>query len=86
LAVGDLVFFRTKRFAKYPTHVGIYIGEGNFIHSSSGHARIGVKVDSLQTDFYHKTFIGATRVKKSPEENSELTGFPEIPLNNSLNS
>jgi peptidoglycan DL-endopeptidase LytE len=86
LAVGDLVFFRTKRFAKYPTHVGIYIGEGNFIHSSSGHARIGVKIDSLQTDFYNKTFIGATRVKKSPEENSELTSFPEIPLNNSINS
>ena len=86
LAVGDLVFFRTKRFAKYPTHVGIYIGEGNFIHSSSGHARIGVKIDSLQTDFYNKTFIGATRVKKSAEENSELTSSPDIPVNSSLNS
>jgi peptidoglycan DL-endopeptidase LytE len=86
LAVGDLVFFRTKRYAKYPTHVGIYIGEGNFIHSSSGHARIGVKVDSLQTDFYNKTFIGATRVKKSPEENSEATGYPEGSPSHSFNS
>jgi len=86
LAVGDLVFFRTKRYAKYPTHVGIYIGEGNFIHSSSGHGRIGVKIDSLQTDFYNRTFIGAARVKKSPEENSELTGFPETPLTTALNS
>lgn len=86
LAVGDLVFFKTKRFAKYPTHVGIYIGEGNFIHSSSGHARIGVKIDSLQTDFYSRTFIGATRVKKSPEENSELTNFPEVPVKSSFSS
>ena len=86
LAVGDLVFFRTKRFAKYPTHVGIYIGDGNFIHSSSGHGRIGVKVDSLQTDFYNRTFIGATRVKKSAEENSELTRLPEIPLSSAFNS
>ena len=63
LSVGDLVFFKTKRYAKYPTHVGIYIGEGNFIHSSSAHARIGVTIDSLQTDFYNRAYIGATRVK-----------------------
>ena len=86
LAVGDLVFFRTKRYAKYPTHVGIYIGDGNFIHSSSGHARIGVKIDSLQTDFYNRTFIGATRVKKTPEESSEAAGFPYGPTNSSIKS
>ena len=69
LSVGDLVFFKTKRYAKYPTHVGIYIGEGNFIHSSSTQGRIGVKVDSLRSDFYNRTYIGATRVKKVAEEN-----------------
>ena len=68
LSIGDLVFFKTKRYANYPTHVGIYIGEGNFIHSSSGHARIGVKIDCLQTDFYNRTYIGATRVKELPDE------------------
>ena len=86
LSVGDLVFFRTKRFAKYPTHVGIYIGEGNFIHSSSGHGRIGVKVDSLQSDFYSRTFTGATRVKKTAEENSELTNYPDTPRNQNHSS
>ena len=35
LAVGDLVFFKTKPYAQYPTHVGIYIGNGQFIHTSS---------------------------------------------------
>jgi peptidoglycan endopeptidase LytE len=68
LSVGDLVFFKTKRYAKYPTHVGIYIGEGNFIHSSSTRARIGVTIDSLQTDFYNRAYIGATRVKKPSDE------------------
>jgi len=71
LAVGDLVFFKTKRYVKYPTHVGIYIGDDNFIHSSSNRNKLGVKVDALSSDFYSKTFIGATRVKKSPEDPAE---------------
>lgn len=71
LSVGDLVFFKTKRYAKYPTHVGIYIGDGNFIHSSSYHSKLGVKVDSLDSSYYARTFIGATRVKRPTEENPE---------------
>jgi cell wall-associated NlpC family hydrolase len=68
LAVGDLVFFKTKRYVKYPTHVGIYIGDGNFIHSSSTRSKLGVKVDALSSDFYSRTFVGATRVKKSTDD------------------
>lgn len=68
LAVGDLVFFKTKRYVKYPTHVGIYIGDGNFIHSSSTRCKLGVKVDALSSNYYSKTFVGATRVKKSTDE------------------
>lgn len=71
LAVGDLVFFKTKRYVKYPTHVGIYIGDGNFIHSSSTRNKLGVKVDALSSDFYTRTFVGATRVKKSPDDSAE---------------
>ena len=74
LAVGDLVFFKTKRYVKYPTHVGIYIGDGNFIHSSSGHGRIGVKIDALSSDYYTKAFTGATRIKDGLfEERSDAT-------------
>jgi peptidoglycan DL-endopeptidase LytE len=71
LAVGDLVFFKTKRYVKYPTHVGIYIGDGNFIHSSSNRCKLGVKIDALSSDFYSKTFVGATRVKKLPDDTAE---------------
>ena len=76
LSVGDLVFFKTKRYAKYPTHVGIYIGDGNFIHSSSYHSKLGVKVDSLDSSYYSKTYTGATRVKRPTEENPETTNAP----------
>jgi peptidoglycan DL-endopeptidase LytE len=75
LSIGDLVFFKTKRYAKHPTHVGIYIGEGNFIHSSSARARIGVTIDSLQTDFYNRTYVGATRVKKLSDGDLSDTPF-----------
>jgi peptidoglycan DL-endopeptidase LytE len=83
LAIGDLVFFKTKRYAKYPTHVGIFIGDGNFIHSSSGHNRLGVKIDSLSSDFYSRTYIGATRVKQTSDENAETTKTFENASNNS---
>ncbi|OPY73120.1 MAG: putative peptidoglycan endopeptidase LytE precursor [Syntrophorhabdus sp. PtaU1.Bin002] len=83
LSVGDLVFFRTKRSAGYPTHVGIYIGDGNFIHSSSGHNRLGVKIDALSSDFYSRTYMGATRVKKSPDDSAENTKNPEKVSTNS---
>ena len=83
LAVGDLVFFKTKRYVKYPTHVGIYIGDGSFIHSSSGHGRIGVKIDALSSDYYANAYTGATRIKDGFfEERSEATSAPTKTSNN----
>jgi len=81
LAVGDLVFFRTKRYAKYPTHVGIFIGDGSFIHSSSGHGRIGVKIDSLSSDYYSKAYTGATRIKGSSDETPGATNLDKTSSN-----
>ncbi len=65
LTTGDLVFFRTKRCANYPTHVGIYIGDGKFIHASSL-LRRGVKVDHLSDAYFTRTYMGAVRVKAPP--------------------
>jgi peptidoglycan DL-endopeptidase LytE len=73
LVVGDLVFFKTRRYAEFPTHVGIYIGDGNFIHAASGGNRLGVKIDSLSSGFYSKAYIGATRVKSPLEENPDTS-------------
>ncbi|HQI25473.1 MAG TPA: NlpC/P60 family protein [Smithella sp.] len=61
LAVGDLVFFNTRRY--HISHVGIYIGNDEFVHASSGRAR-EVRVDSLNQPYYNKRFIKAVRIKE----------------------
>jgi len=66
LSIGDLVFFRT--YASFPSHVGIYLGNDLFIHASSADRR--VTIDSLNTPYYMKRFIGAKRLIE--EETTEL--------------
>lgn len=87
LSVGDLVFFKTRRYAKYPTHVGIFIGDGNFIHASSGKRRLGVKIDTLTSGYYSGAYIGATRIKGNVDaptsRGPEATQPVEKPSNNS---
>lgn len=58
LSIGDLVFFRT--YAKFPSHVGIYLGDNRFIHASSTDRK--VTIDSLDAPYYFKRFIGARRL------------------------
>ncbi|MBP1748558.1 MAG: cell wall-associated hydrolase [Deltaproteobacteria bacterium] len=74
LAAGDLVFFKTRRYAKYPTHVGIFIGDGNFIHASSGKGKLGVKIDSLSSDYYSRAYIGGTRIKGNSDSVNQGSG------------
>jgi peptidoglycan endopeptidase LytE len=57
LSIGDLVFFRT--YASFPSHVGIYLGDNLFIHASSKGRK--VTIDSLETPYYLKRFIGGKR-------------------------
>ena len=59
LIPGDLVFFRTKK-KNYPAHVGIYIGDGKFVHFSSFKKRLAI--DSLYEHYFKTHFIGARRV------------------------
>jgi len=58
---GDLVFFRTagKRGQGRISHVGIYIANGQFIHSPS-HGKT-VRVDSLDESYWSQRFAGAKR-------------------------
>lgn len=69
LSIGDLVFFRT--YASFPSHVGIYLGNNLFIHASSKSKKI--TIDSLDTPYYLKRFIGAKRII-SEEDVSSLEG------------
>lgn len=57
LRPGDLVFFATRR-AKRINHVGVYLGDGQFIHAS----RKGVKVDSLEDAYYARSLRKAGRI------------------------
>ena len=54
---GDLVFFNTRGGV---SHVGVYLGEGYFVHSSSS---AGVTINSLNESYYSKKFIGGGRVE-----------------------
>jgi cell wall-associated NlpC family hydrolase len=60
LRPGDLVFFRTRSKHLRISHVGIYLGEGKFIHASSGKG--SVRVDTLLTGYYARRYAGARRV------------------------
>ncbi|NPA51860.1 MAG: C40 family peptidase [Aquificae bacterium] len=58
LKPGDLLFFRT--YARFPSHVGIYIGEGKMIHASSAGGRI--IISNIDKDYYLRHFLFAKRV------------------------
>lgn len=58
LKPGDLVFFNTLR--RTFSHVGIYIGEGKFIHSPRTGSE--VRVEDMRESYWTKRFTGARRV------------------------
>jgi cell wall-associated NlpC family hydrolase len=58
LQPGDLVFFNTMRRAF--SHVGIYVGEGKFIHSPKPGQQ--VRVEDMSGSYWHRRFDGARRV------------------------
>ncbi len=57
---GDLLFFIT--FGKKISHVAIYIGEGQFIHSASDGQKTGVIISSLTEKYWKKRFVSAGRI------------------------
>jgi cell wall-associated NlpC family hydrolase len=59
LQPGDLVFFNTMRRAF--SHVGIYIGDGKFIHSPR--AGQSVRVEDMTKAYWAKRYNGASRVE-----------------------
>ena len=68
LKKGDLLFFLTDRKRNIPiTHVGIYIGGGEFIHAAS--RKKGIIISPITHGRYARAFVKATRVI---EDNDDL--------------
>ncbi len=72
LQPGDLVFFNTMRQAF--SHVGIYVGDGKFIHSPRPGAE--VRVEDMRISYWKRRFDGARRVSHSMSE----TPAPTLPV------
>jgi len=64
LQPGDLVFFNTMR-AKF-SHVGIYVGDGKFIHSPKPGQQ--VRVEDMRQAYWERRFNGARRVPAVAQE------------------
>jgi len=63
LEEGDLVFFRERGNR---AHVGIYVGDNQFVHASSYSRE--VKIDFLNTPYYSQRFLRGVRVKELERE------------------
>ena len=59
LQPGDLVFFKNT-YKRGISHVGIYVGEGKFVHAAS--SRRSVVVDRLDSTYFATRFAGARRI------------------------
>ena len=60
LLPGDLLFFSPTNSEDNISHVGIYIGNDQFIHAANSSR--GVVVDSIYTDYYENYWLGARRL------------------------
>jgi len=58
LREGDLVYFKEE---DDPSHVGVYLRNGYFVHSSKG---TGVHISNLKESYWQKTFAGGGKVRK----------------------
>lgn len=59
LKLGDLVFFSQNAGSSKVGHVGIYVGDGQFIHAASPGK--GVRYDSLSSSYYAARYVGSGR-------------------------
>lgn len=70
LKPGDLVFFKTMKRAF--SHVGIYVGDGKFIHSPKPGAE--VRVEDMSGSYWQRRFSGARRVQAAQDATTTAAG------------
>jgi hypothetical protein len=74
LKPGDLLFFAT--YASFPSHVGIYIGDGKMTHASSGGGR--VEIADINQDYYVRRFLFAKRIPANIKDLKEIEDVNSI--------
>ncbi len=72
LKPGDLVFFNTLK--RTFSHVGIYVGEGKFIHSPRSGSE--VRVEDMRLAYWNKRFTGARRAPQAGVSPTVSTSAP----------
>jgi hypothetical protein len=70
LEKGDLLFFHTS--ARFPSHVGIYVGNDRMIHASSSGGK--VIISSIGTSYFRSRYLGARRFPLVEVTLAELVG------------
>lgn len=60
LQEGDLVFFKIR--TSNISHVGLYVGDGKFVHSSSSK---GVVISNLSDNYWTRYYAGGGRIESA---------------------
>lgn len=75
--VGDLLFFKTNNSGAAVTHVGIYIGNNQFISAISDGPNTGVIISSLNQDYWRPKYVACGQFIKSAKAKVEEQTFEE---------
>jgi NlpC/P60 family len=82
LKPGDLVFFNTMK--RTFSHVGIYLGEGKFIHSPRSGA--SVRIEDMRIPYWNVRFDGARRVEGDGLDSAKVRAISATALSAASNS